>query len=92
MRPLGRTALVLPAAAVLAVTAAAPAVPCLPDALRPAALLAAPAPKALVDAWLKARKPEEREKAWAAIEAAPPLDLREVPALREQVLAGLARR
>jgi dienelactone hydrolase len=92
MRPLGRAARALPVAALLAVTAAAPAVPCLPDALRPAALLAAPAPKALVDAWLKARKPEEREKAWAAIEAAPPLDLREVPALREQVLAGLARR
>lgn len=53
---------------------------------------AAPTAKALVDAWLKAKKPDERERAWAAVEAAPPPDARDVPALRDQVLDGLARK
>ena len=53
---------------------------------------AAPTAKSLIDAWLKARKPDERDRAWSAIEGAPPLDAKEIPALRDQVLDGLAKR
>jgi dienelactone hydrolase len=53
---------------------------------------AAPGPRALVDAWLKARKDDERERAWAAIEAAPPLGEKEVAPLRDALLDGLAKR
>lgn len=51
----------------------------------------APAARSLVDAWAKARKPDERDRAWAAIEAAEPPADKEVPALREQVLVALAK-
>lgn len=53
---------------------------------------AAPAPKALVDAWLKARSAGDRATAFAAIEAAPDLDPKDVPALRAQIIDGLAKR
>lgn len=59
----------------------------------PAPTLAGPpAPKALVDAYFKAKKPEDRAKCLAAIDAAPALAPAEVPALREQILGALAKR
>ena len=66
------------------------------SALLLAALLLVPAPPAdppakLVEAWFKAKKPEDREKARAAIEAAPPLEPGQVKALRDQILAALAK-
>ncbi|MCE9636977.1 MAG: hypothetical protein K8T90_14835 [Planctomycetes bacterium] len=51
---------------------------------------AAPSAKALVEAWLKAKKPDDATKAWAAIEAAPAIAEKEIPSLRDQILDGLA--
>ena len=53
---------------------------------------AAPSPRALVDAWLKARKDDERDRARAAIDAAGSFPEKEFAALRDQLLDGLAKR
>lgn len=54
---------------------------------------AAPAtPKALVEAYFRAKSDAEREGALAAIDSAPPLDAAQVAALRDQILAALAKR
>lgn len=58
----------------------------------PARVAAAPpSAKALVEAYLKARKPDDREKALAAIDAAPPLDEKDVVPLRDLLLDGLRK-
>lgn len=78
MRPPVRVAVAL-CAALLAVLAAGPAA-------------AAPRkPAALLEAYLKARKPAEREAAWAEIVAAPPLDPAEVPDLARRAVDLLHR-
>ena len=72
----------------LAVILAAGAVS-FPGAPLPA--VAAPSARTLVDAWLKARKLDDKARAWAAIEAAEPPDEKEIAAVRAQVLAALAK-
>ncbi len=57
-----------------------------------AADAAPPAARKLVDAWLKARKDDERTAAWKAIEAAPPLDAADVAPLRDALVQGFAKR
>lgn len=59
----------------------------------PAHAAAAPAddPGKLLDAYLKAKKPEEKAKAQAAIDAAAPLDPKEVKGLRDRILAAMAK-
>ncbi|MCG3135366.1 MAG: hypothetical protein HMLKMBBP_02992 [Planctomycetes bacterium] len=77
-----------PAVLLLALTVALPcAAPCATTAA-----LAAPSPKSLVDAFFKAKKPDEVAKAQAAVDACPPLAPGDVPALREQILDHLAKR
>ena len=61
-------------------------------AAAPAAAAPADDPAKLVDAYFKAKKPEERAKCLAAIDAAAPLGAGDVAALREQILDALAKR
>ncbi len=60
----------------------------------PSPSLAAPAakPKKLLETYLKAKKDADRAEAWAAVEAAGPLDPKEVPALAQRALTLLAKR
>lgn len=59
----------------------------------PAAAAPPPAdsPSKLVQAYFKAKKEDEKAKALAAIEAAPPLDPKDVKALRDEILKALAK-
>jgi len=53
---------------------------------------AAPSPAALVKAYCKAKKDKDRAKAWAAIEAAPPLTAKQVPELQELAVELVQKR
>jgi dienelactone hydrolase len=75
-----RTAVLLSAVAIVLAPARVPAAS------------AAPGPKALLDAYLKAKKADERDRAWAAVESAAAPDASDVPALRAQILDALAKR
>ncbi len=62
--------------------------------LAPSAPLAAapPKPRALVDAWIKAKKDDERAAAWKAIEANSSLDAAEVAPIRDALMQFFAKR
>lgn len=70
-----------------------PALPALLLLLAAPAAAAPPAdsPSKLLQAYFKAKKPDERAKALAAIEAAPPLDPKDVKDLRDEILKALAK-
>lgn len=78
MHPAARAILVLAAASVAAST--------------PAAHAAAPKAKALADAWMKAKKDDDRAAAWKAIEANPSLDAADVAPIREELMQFFAKR
>src|SRR5262245_7125523 len=75
----GRAAVLLVAAAMLAPAA-------------PRADAASSAAKKLLDAWIKAKKDDERAAAWKAIEAAPAMELADLPALRDDLMQHFAKR
>ena len=62
------------------------------SASAPPAAAGAKKPKRLVDDYFKAKKDADREKAWAAIQAAAPLAPGEVEALADAVLAHLRKK
>lgn len=76
MKPLPRAILLLAAAATFP----------------PAASAAPPKAKALVDAWIKAKKDDERAAAWKAIEANPALEPADVAPIREALMQHFAKR
>ena len=78
MRPSGRWIAALAAAIVLAVAHEAPAGP--------------PKAKALVDAWIKAKKDDERAAAWRAIEDNSALEASEVAPVRDALMQYFAKR
>lgn len=53
---------------------------------------APPKAKKLVEAYFKAKKDKDRAKAWAAIEAAPPLDMAQFAEARDAALKLMAKR
>ncbi len=53
---------------------------------------APPRPKALVDAWIKAKKDDDRATAWKAIEANPALAPEEVAPIRDALMQHFAKR
>jgi pimeloyl-ACP methyl ester carboxylesterase len=53
---------------------------------------APPRARVLVDAWIKARKDDEREAAWKAIESNPALDAAEVAPIRDALMEFFAKR
>jgi len=58
----------------------------------PAAHAAPPKAKALVEAWMKAKKDDERAAAWKAIEANPALDAADVAPIRDELMQYFAKR
>jgi pimeloyl-ACP methyl ester carboxylesterase len=53
---------------------------------------APPKPRALVDAWIKAKKDDERAAAWKAIETNPSLDAADVAPIRDELMKFFAKR
>jgi dienelactone hydrolase len=58
----------------------------------PPAAAAPPSPKKLIDTYFKAKKEKDREKAWAAIEAAPALEPDDVADLAERAVEMARKR
>jgi predicted esterase len=58
----------------------------------PRADAAAPKPKALVDAWIKAKKDDDRAAAWKAIEANPALEAADVAPIVGELMKHFAKR
>jgi hypothetical protein len=56
------------------------------------ATAAPPKPRALVDAWIKAKKDDERAAAWKAIEANPSLASADVAPIRDELMKHFAKR
>jgi pimeloyl-ACP methyl ester carboxylesterase len=78
MKPAARAILLLAAALV--------------SASAPPAQAAAPKAKALVDAWIKAKKDDERAAAWKSIEANPALDAADVAPIKDELMQFFAKR
>jgi dienelactone hydrolase len=57
-----------------------------------AAAAGPPKPRVLVDAWIKAKKDDERAAAWKAIEANPTLEPADVGPIRDELVKSFAKR
>jgi dienelactone hydrolase len=56
------------------------------------AAAAPPKARALVDAWIKAKKDDERSSAWKAVEANPALDAADVAPIRDDLMKSFQKR